>query len=192
MRAFAHTAAAAPQLGADDAADKPATKVATESPMNPDVRSMLTEDQLAVLRGSYRRAVMDMIATKIVAAPYPPAGALVAFAADRFYNDAPPVLTQADRERCLIAIFAAGRRPAFAMAVHIYWGLMEGLTVGEIAEIITLSALYGGLDVLTDNNKTLADTLKFLAKTADAGGEAAQSQVVLPALVNAFRPPIAI
>ncbi|MBM4342878.1 MAG: hypothetical protein FJ100_05830 [Deltaproteobacteria bacterium] len=156
--------------------------------MNPDVRSMLTETQLGVLRGSYRRGVMHMIATKIVAAPYPPASGLVDFAAERFYNEAPPILTHADRERCLIALFASGRRPAFAMAVHVYWGLMEGLTVDEIAEIISLSALYAGLDVLTDNNRTLGDTLKFLAKTADAGGEAAQSQVVLPALVAAFRP----
>lgn len=156
--------------------------------MNPDIRSILTEAQLGVLRGGYRRAVMDMVATKVVTGPYPPASGLVAFAAERFFNDAPPVLAPADRERCLLAIFAAGRRPAFAMAVHVYWGLMEGLTVDEIAEIVSLSALYGGLDVLTDGTRVVGDALRFLAKAADAGGDAIQSQVLLPAMVATFRP----
>ena len=156
--------------------------------MNPDVRSMLTEAQLSVLRQGYSRAMMDMVATKLVAAPYPPVAGLVAFAGERFYSDTPPVLTPCDRERCLIAVFSAGRRPAFALAVHVYWGLMEGLTVGEIAEIIVLSALYGGIDVLTDGMRTLGDALKQLAKAAEAGGAAATSQVLLPALVAAFRP----
>ncbi|MSQ84119.1 MAG: carboxymuconolactone decarboxylase family protein [Myxococcales bacterium] len=155
--------------------------------MNPDVRSLLTEAQISVLRQNYNRALMNVVATKLVAAPYPPIAGLVAYAAERFYNDAPPVLTPVDRERCLIAIFVAGRRPAFALAVHVYWGLMEGMTVEETAEIIALSALYGGIDIGTDGMRTLSDTLKQLAAASDAGGDAAQSQVLLPALVAAFR-----
>lgn len=155
--------------------------------MNPDVRSLLTEAQISVLRQNYNRALMNVVATKLVAAPYPPIAGLVAYAAERFYNDAPPVLTLVDRERCLIAIFAAGRRPPFALAVHVYWGLMEGMTVEETAEIIALSALYGGIDIVTDGMRTLSDTLKQLATASDAGGEAAQSQALLPALVATFR-----
>ena len=156
--------------------------------MNPDVRSLLTEAQISVLRQGYSRAMMNVVATKLVAAPYPPVAGLVAFAGDRFYNEAPPVLGHADRERVLIGIFAAGRRPAFALAVHAYWGLMEGLTVDEIAEIIVLASLYGGIDVLTDSMRTLGDSLRQMAKAAEAGGDAAASQVLLPALVAAFRP----
>lgn len=156
--------------------------------MNPDVRSILTEDQINQLRQGYSRAVMNVVATKLVAAPYPPVAGLVAFAAERFYNEAPPVLGHADRERVLIGIFASGRRPAFGLAVHAYWGLMEGVAIDEISEIIVLSSLYGGIDVLTDCMRTLGDTLRQLAKAADAGREATQSQVLLPALVATFRP----
>jgi len=160
--------------------------------MNPDVRSILTEDQISALRQSYSRSLMHVVATTITVAPYPPAAGLIAFAAERYYNEAPPVLTHADRERVLIGVFAADRRPAFALAVHVYWGLMEGLTVDEIAEIVSLSALYGGLDVLTDGMRTISDTLRILAKAVDAGGEAAGSQKLLPALVAAFRPPVQV
>lgn len=156
--------------------------------MSTDVRTLLTADQLAKLRAGYSRAVMNTVATKVVQAPYPPLAGLVSFAAERFYNEAPPVLGHADRERSLILLLAADRRPAFAQAVHFYWGLMEGLEVEEVAEVLSLCALYGGLDAYTDAMRLLQATLAHLTKAADQGGEAATSAVLLPALVAAFRP----
>lgn len=152
-----------------------------------DFQTQLTAAQLATLQGGYSRTVMDMVATKIVSGAYPPSAGLTAFAGERFYNDAPPTLAPANRERCLLALFCAGRRPTFAVAVHIYWALMEGVSVDEIAEIILLATLYGGIDVLTDGNRTLTMTLTTLAQVADAGGAGAQSQTLLPALVAKFR-----
>lgn len=152
-----------------------------------DFVTQLTAAQLATLQAGYSRTVMDAVATQIVSGPYPPAAALTAFAGARFYNDAPPTLSPANRERCILALFAGGRRPTFAVAVHIYWAMMEGVSVDEIAEIILLSTLYGGLDVLTDGTRTLSLTLVELAKAADAGGEAVQPTKILPAIVAKFR-----
>lgn len=152
-----------------------------------DFTTQLTDTQLATLRGGYSRNVMDAVATQLVSGAYPPSAGLTAFAGGRFYNDAPPTLSPANRERCLLALFCGGRRPTFAVAVHIYWALMEGVAVDEIAEIILLSTLYGGIDVLTDGTRTLTLTLQMLASAADVGGDAVKSQVVSPALVGKFR-----
>ncbi len=155
--------------------------------MSQDIRTLLTDAQLATLRAGYSRAVMDTVATAIVASPYPPAAGLTAFAGERFYNDAPPTLAPANRERCLLALFCGGRRPAFAVAVHAYWALMEGVAVDEVAEIVLLASLYGGIDVLTEGNHTLTLALTALAQAANTGGTAVQSATVLPALVAQFR-----
>ncbi len=152
-----------------------------------DFKTQLTEAQLATLRGGYSRTVMDAVATQIVSGPYPPSAGLTAFAGDRFYNDAPPTLSPANRERCLLALFVGGRRPTFAVAVHIYWALMEGVAVDEIAEIILLATLYSGLDVLTDGNRTLTLTLTVLGQAADAGGDAVKPGTLLPQIVAKFR-----
>ena len=156
--------------------------------MSTDVRTQLSAEHLTILRAGYSRAVMNAVATKVVQAPYPPLAGLVSFAAERFYNEAPPVLGHADRERSLILLLAADRRPAFAQAVHCYWGLMEGLSVDEIAEVLSLCALYGGLDAFTDAMRVLQTALAQLTQAAHQGGDAATSAVLLPALVAAFRP----
>ncbi len=152
-----------------------------------DFQTQLTDAQLAALHGGYSSEMMDAVATKIVAGAYPPALGLTTFAGTRFYNDAPPTLAPANRERCLLTLFCAGRRPSFAIAVHIYWALMEGVAVDEIAEIILLATLYGGIDVLAEGTRTLTVTLTTLAQAADVGGAGVQSATLLPALVAKFR-----
>lgn len=152
-----------------------------------DVTAALSAEQLSKLRTAYQRPVMHAVATQVVAGPWPAIGGVVKYAAERFYNDDPPVLGHANRERCLIMLFAADRRPTFAQAVHIYWGLMEGLEIAEIAEIISLGALYGGLDAFTDGIRVLQQTLALLAAAADEGGEGIASGKLLPKLVAAFR-----
>jgi alkylhydroperoxidase/carboxymuconolactone decarboxylase family protein YurZ len=155
--------------------------------MSGDVREALSAAQLEALRGGYDRATMHLVATKVVVGPYPPLAGLAAFAADRFYCAEPPVLAHANRERALLLLFAADRRPAFALAVHVYWALMEGLEVDEVAELLLLGAVYGGLDAYTDAMRVLQQTLGLLAKAADEGGDGLASGRLLPALVAAFR-----
>ena len=48
-----------------------------------------------------------------------------------------------DRERCLIAILAS-RDAGLNLALHIYVGLMEGLSPMDMADIIFLGDLHGG------------------------------------------------
>jgi len=159
--------------------------------MSTDIRTILTAEELATLQAGYSRAVMDTVATQAVAGPYPPVQGLVAFAADRFYpaGKSATVLAPADREKVLIGIFAAGRRPAFALAVHVYWALAEGVSIDEIGEIVTLSALYGGLDVQTDAMRTITVALVLLkaqAAAASTDPKAAASLTILPLLLAKF------
>jgi hypothetical protein len=92
-----------------------------------------------------------------------------------------------ERERCLCVLYAGARRPSFALGVHAYWALMEGLEVRELADCVLLAGLYGGIDVVTDGMFVIGETLKMLQKLADKGGPALGSGAVLTTLVGAFR-----
>jgi len=74
---------------------------------------------------------------------------------------APNSLTVSDRERCLIALLAS-RGGQFPLAVHLYLGLMEGLSPEEIANILFLTGIYTGQDNLALGLFTLETTLATL------------------------------
>ncbi len=157
--------------------------------MSNAIPDLLTPTALKALRAAYSRAIMNQVATTVVASPYAPSKAFVGFAGDRYYQGEPSatVTSPADRERVLIGIFASGRRPSFALAVHIYWGLMEGLSVDAVADTLLLAGTYGGLDVMSDSFFTCSETLRLLQRFADEGGAATNSGVLLQKLVAAFR-----
>lgn len=160
--------------------------------MSPDIRTILSDSDLAALRAGYSRTTMNAVATQAVAAPFPPVAGLVSFAGTAFYpaDNSAPLLAPADRERVLLGIFAAGRRPPFALASHVYWALAEGVSVDEVGAIVTLSALYGGLDVQTDAMRVVAATLGVLkAQVAAAADDpkALASLTILPLLLAKFQ-----
>lgn len=157
--------------------------------MSNDVREILSDDALAALRGAYDRNIMVHVATTLTMSNYTDSKDWFDFLAARHYraDDARPGMNDQDRERCLIAVFAAGRRAPFALASHVYWGLMEGLSVDDVADIILLSSAYAGVDVFADGMFTLGETLRVLAALANKGGDSLSPVAALTTLVNGFR-----
>jgi alkylhydroperoxidase/carboxymuconolactone decarboxylase family protein YurZ len=82
-----------------------------------------------------------------------------------------------DRERCLIAVLAS-RDAGLNLAIHIYLGLMEGLSPGEIADIIFLGGIYTGVDRISDGLAAEIRTLTVLAQVAPLPESCAVAQVM--------------
>lgn len=68
-------------------------------------------------------------------------------------------------ERTIITLFASQRNGPF-LAIHMYWGLLEGLTVGEMAETLLLVGTYTGIGAYTQGLTVLSQTLTFLANSS--------------------------
>jgi alkylhydroperoxidase/carboxymuconolactone decarboxylase family protein YurZ len=108
-----------------------------------DLTSLLGREQLDKLRRSYRAD--ELVAANVtgVGQAYPPLASWNREIGATFYAADGP-LTPINRERCMVALLAyAG--PPISLAVHVYWGLMEGLTVDELCQVIGLTGCYGGL-----------------------------------------------
>ena len=157
--------------------------------MSNDVREILSDEHLDALRGAYSRNVMVHVATTLTMSNYTDSKGWFDFLAARHYapSEDRPGMSDHDRERCLIAIFAAGRRAPFALASHVYWGLMEGMSVDDVADTVLLASAYSGVDVFSDGMFTLGETLRVLTFLAAKGGESLSPVAVLTTLVNGFR-----
>ncbi|MFT5430623.1 MAG: alkylhydroperoxidase/carboxymuconolactone decarboxylase family protein YurZ [Myxococcota bacterium] len=150
-----------------------------------DVRDILDADALGRLKAHYSSELMTKVATTMAWQPYPPAEGLIGAVGERFYESTAQMCGR-DREMCLITILASGGFPPFALAVHIYWGLMEGLSVDQIADVLTLTGTYCGIPRMTDGYFTLGETLKLLNEASKKPITAASGQV-LGLVVAAFR-----
>ena len=78
-------------------------------------------------------------------------------------------LRAADRERVVLAVLLVQNADALQIAIHVYWGLMEGLTVREIVETFLLSGYYAGIFRYQRALGVLQVTLTALADTAAKG-----------------------
>lgn len=143
-----------------------------------DVTTLLTDAQLDVLRGAYDADAMNAAARAATALPFPPAAPFADFIIGRFYTgDAWP---PARRELVLIALGAAnlvgnGR----TLAVHLYWGLMEGLGVGEIADTLLLVGAYAGVDKYSAAMRVLRAVIEqVLVPAVGEGGDATSGGVM--------------
>jgi alkylhydroperoxidase/carboxymuconolactone decarboxylase family protein YurZ len=92
-------------------------------------------------------------------------------------------LAARDRELALISLLAH-RSPGLSMSNHIYWGLMEGVTVVQICEVVALVGCYCGLPTYTQGVLTLGRTLQTLKRIAAEDDRT--STRVLAALVAEF------
>jgi hypothetical protein len=79
-------------------------------------------------------------------------------------------LARANRERCVLAVLG-GRQESLNLAVHIYLALVNGVSPGEIAHILALAGVYGGMGSFAhslDIEKVTLEHLKTLyRKPAD-------------------------
>lgn len=112
-----------------------------------DLRTILSTSDLVILRESYKKDAALEASIGGFADAYPPLGEWGDVAGRLFFRD--KTLEPRQRELCLITLLTH-RAPGVCLANHIYWGLMEGVSVDEVCQAIGLSACYAGLPTFTN------------------------------------------
>ncbi len=147
--------------------------------------ALISEAQLATLRGAYDRQVLQVLALRAFETPFPPAAGVAKAIIASFYagDEACGGLSFRDRE---LALLARGvDRPDMNFVTHVYFGLMEGVSPAEVLSVCYLTSLYGGADLWTGASSVVTKTFQALAKAADAGGDSATTLGVLKVLRGA-------
>ena len=143
-----------------------------------ELTDILDEAELATLRAAYDPNALLNANKSVLARVYPRLMPWQAMLGSVFFQDSP--LAPRDRELALIALLAH-RSPDVALSDHVYWGLMEGVSVVEICEVIGLTGQYCGMPTYTQAVLTLFRTLgvlKRLAASADPGTAAVHHALV--------------
>ena len=149
-----------------------------------DLRTLLDDASLDRLREGYDPTALlraNVVATEQV---YPPAGPWCAGIASSFFGPDTP-LKPVDRERCLVGLLAY-TGPDISLSVHIYWGLMEGLSLAEASQTVALTGCYGGLPKAYQGFAVIARTAMLLKRAASASSPG--SLEILELLVKEFMP----
>jgi alkylhydroperoxidase/carboxymuconolactone decarboxylase family protein YurZ len=153
----------------------------------PDLRTLITDEELARLRAAYDSAAMNEGARRATEAPFPPASMFVDSIIATFYGPR-AVLPAMRREQVLIAVLAAHAGMRRILAVHLYWALMEGLSIDEICATLLLVGTYDGIDNYSEATRHFGTLLdKVLRPALDAGEpDALSSTAIMKALSQAF------
>jgi len=158
------------------------------------VNDVLTADQLRMLRADYNdKEMIAVLSSGIPGLDQRTTNFVTAIrqafygGEDQFYAE-DETMSAKDRERCLIAVLAS-RDAGLNLALHIYVGLMAGLSPQQIADVIFLCGVYTGVDRISDGLHVEMTTLEVLKRIAVPPLYCSVSNVV-PALVAVFRPPL--
>jgi hypothetical protein len=127
-----------------------------------DITRILDDDAVARLRASYAPDFMLASGRNSVANAFPPAAGYVHWVIDHLYD--PATMPPKERERCLIALLAQSDPGSFTLAIHVYWGLMEGLSVTDILTTLALTGAYAGMQRYATGQATTRRTLATLGK----------------------------
>jgi len=152
------------------------------------IDTTLSTDQLENLRSIYKkeRATMLQILSKGIPDRYDRTFPYIGAVASAFYpiEDRTGTMAAKDRERCLISILAS-RDAGLNLSLHLYLGLMEGLSPRQRADIIFLAGVYTGVDRMSDGLAALVATLSILANPP----KSCEVADIVGALLAAFGPP---
>jgi len=157
------------------------------------VCDILSDDDLALLRGYYDPSQMIAAATKATVGAYPDAGGLIDFLNRNFFDTASP--WQPDlREGALITLLSVHTHgEGLLLVVHYYWGLMAGLTVNQICQLLLLTGIYTGLPNFTEGVNTLKTMLIVLKQEIDKDDPARLNSLSLVATFSkVFSPTVPI
>jgi alkylhydroperoxidase/carboxymuconolactone decarboxylase family protein YurZ len=149
------------------------------------IDDVLTPEQLAMLRNAYRSEDVIQILSSGIPGLDEHTAEYISAIRRAFYEGT--AMLPRDRERCLIAVLAS-RDAGLNLAIHIYIGLMEGLSPEDIGDIIFLGGVYSGVDRISDGLAAEMKTLTVLAEVASPPRSCTVAQV-MPALRDAFAPP---
>lgn len=153
--------------------------------MSADLATALDEATLTALRAQYKPDFMLAASRGAVVGPHPAAAGYVHWVVDYLYDG--KRLKAADRERCLVALLAAKTTDSsFTLAVHLYWGMMEGLSVDELADVLALTGAYHGMPHYAMGQVTFRKTLDALRGLFERAPAACDPAAVIGALRVAF------
>jgi alkylhydroperoxidase/carboxymuconolactone decarboxylase family protein YurZ len=79
-------------------------------------------------------------------------------------------LTPAQREMVILSVLAT-QRDTFVMAGHIYWALMEGLSVEQVADTLMTVATYTGINDLRYSCEVFDRVLALLKDRITSRGD---------------------
>jgi alkylhydroperoxidase/carboxymuconolactone decarboxylase family protein YurZ len=155
-----------------------------------DVTGILTAEELEQLRKNYDSAAIVSASMDSIVGAYSGAAGFMDVLSKQFYTDPSQPRSEpgvsslsfdpAARERILIAVLTIrlGGQGRF-LAVHLYWGLMVGLSVQEIADQLLLIGMYVGLPNFTASIATFQTLLKELKACVADGGDSLKSLTIL-------------
>ncbi len=146
----------------------------------PTLAGSLDLRKLALLRSAYVASEMASANVRGIGELAPDLERWNAEIARTFYGSGGP-LAPVNRERCLVTLLAH-TGPLLPFGVHVYWGLMEGLTVEELCQIVGLVGCYGGLPKCVQGLLALDKVLGLLDRMT--GDVAPRAQEVLRGLVT--------
>ena len=134
------------------------------------VEDLIGADAIERLRDAYDDAEVARLLEVLTPSSYPGAEKIFSSIVNTYYRglDLDPDdedLTPADRQRCVVAL-QAGRGEELPLSIHLYIGLMEGISPSQLAHIILLAGVYNGVPVAFKGIDVLKRTLASLAALA--------------------------
>jgi hypothetical protein len=169
---------------------------ASPPPPSRDVRELLSDAELATLRAAFDGDAMLALARAASVEVFPPAAPFAEFLVEYFYgyrggagapSTSPEPWSARDRELVVLSLVAShfsGR--GLNVGLHVYWGLMSGLSVQRVCDALTLSGIYSGMQSFTLSFSVLRTTLGLMRTAAAPGGNPASTAIVA-ALFDALR-----
>lgn len=149
---------------------------------------VLTPEDLQALRAGFADERMRALLTQVLRASYAPmAGYLDWFDGALHGSEALP---PRERERVLIALLCTQPGDA-ALAVHLYWGLMTGLSETEVVHTLMLCAAYLGVPAYSRAALLFEQVLQLLRARVREGTAACDCGAVTRALLARLRPGVA-
>ncbi|MFO0607588.1 MAG: hypothetical protein U0324_30775 [Polyangiales bacterium] len=153
--------------------------------MSTDISQLLDDAAVARLRAAYAPDFMLASGRNSVAAAFPPAAGYVHWVIDHLYD--PAVMPPKERERCLVALLAQSDPGSFTLAIHVYWGMMEGLSASDVLTTLALVGAYGGMQRYATGQATTRRTLTTLAKLVATPDARLDPSSIVLALVGEFQ-----
>jgi alkylhydroperoxidase/carboxymuconolactone decarboxylase family protein YurZ len=143
------------------------------------LQDILTPAELALLRSRYNRDCLARLAPRMI--PWPKAAGFVGWTSDVVFTPGPgpgtSSLTHAEREMVIVAVMVT-QRDTVVLSGHLYWALMEGLSVEKIADTLMTVATYQGVNALRYGLAVLRDVL-LLLKDAVRDGKTTVEELAL-------------
>jgi hypothetical protein len=150
-----------------------------------DVTQLLDPGQLAELRRHYDDDTMCQLLAQPLRVTYPPCEPWIDWISQHLYNR--ERFRPEYRELILITVLGSHHGGGRLLAIHLYVGLMVGLSPSELADALLLVGVYTGIPSFTFGVYTiLTKTLAVLRQAVDQGGEALGMSQVLRRIAEAF------